>query len=58
MKRFVLAACLALAAPAAAFADGGVLAATAASTLGARAVSGFANVPYAGLGVFASRWES
>lgn len=39
-------------------ADGGVLAATAASTLGARAASGFVNVPYAGLGVFASRWES
>ena len=58
MKRLVLAASLVLAAASVARADGGVLAATAASTLGARAVSGFANVPYAGLGVFASRWDS
>ena len=58
MKRLVLAASLVLAAASVARADGGVLAATAASTLGARAVSGFANVPYAGLGVFASSWDS
>ena len=58
MKRLVLAAGLVLAAASGARADGGVLAATAASTLGARAASGFVNVPYAGLGVFASRWDS
>ena len=58
MKRLVFAASLVLAAASAARADGGVLAATAASTLGARAASGFVNVPYAGLGVFASRWDS
>ena len=58
MKRLALAAVLILAAASGARADGGVLAATAASTLGARAASGFVNVPYAGLGVFASRWDS
>ena len=58
MKRLVLAAGLVLAAASGARADGGVLAATAVSTLGARAASGFVNVPYAGLGVFASRWDS
>ena len=58
MKRLALAAVFVLAAASGARADGGVLAATAASTLGARAASGFVNVPYAGLGVFASRWDS
>ena len=58
MKRLALAAVIVLAAASGARADGGVLAATAASTLGARAASGFVNVPYAGLGVFASRWDS
>ena len=58
MKRLVLAACLALVAASGARADGGVLATAAASTIGAKAAANFVSVPYAGLGVFASRWDS
>lgn len=39
-------------------ADASVLAAAAASTLGAKATANLASVPYAGLGVFVSRWDS
>ena len=35
-----------------------MLVASAASTLGAKATADFVNVPYAGVGVFASRWDS
>ena len=58
MKRLVLAAGLVLAAASGARADGGVLATAAASTIGAKAAANFVSVPYAGLGVFASRWDS
>ena len=58
MKRTVVAACLVLASAQAARADGSVLLATAASTIGAKATASLVNTPYAGLGVFASRWES
>ena len=58
MKRAAVVACLALAAAHAALADGSVLLATAATTVGAKATAHLANTPYAGLGVFASRWDS
>ena len=58
MKRLVLAAGLVWAATSAARADASLLVASAASTLGAKATADFVNVPYAGLGVFASRWDS
>ena len=58
MKRTAVVACLALAAAHAALADGSVLLATAASTVGAKATAHLANTPYAGLGVFASRWDT
>ena len=58
MKRTVVAACLVLAAAQAARADGSVLLATAASTIGAKATANLISTPYAGLGVFASRWDS
>jgi hypothetical protein len=52
------AALLALGAPCAARADATLLAATAASTIGAQATASLVSTPYAGLGVFASRWNS
>lgn len=58
MKRLVLAAGLVWAASSAAWADASLLVASAASTLGAKATADFVNVPYAGVGVFASRWDS
>ena len=58
MKRLVLAAGLVLAAASGARAEATVLATAAASTLGAKAAANLVSVPYAGLGVFASRWES
>ncbi len=58
MKRLLLAASLAGAVAAGARADGTVLATAAASTLGAKAAANLVSVPYAGLGVFASRWDS
>lgn len=58
MKHFVLAAGFALAAAAGARAEASVLAAAAATTLGAKATASLVSVPYAGLGVFASRWDS
>ncbi|MGD9613663.1 MAG: outer membrane beta-barrel protein [Kiritimatiellia bacterium] len=58
MKRLALAACFALAAASGARADGGVLATAAASTIGVKAAANLVSVPYAGLGVFASRWDS
>ena len=39
-------------------ADATLLATTAASTIGARATADLISTPYAGLGVFASRWDS
>ncbi len=44
--------------PRAARADASLLLASAASTLGAKATANLVNVPYAGIGVFASRWDS
>ena len=58
MKRLVFAAGLVLAAASGARAEATVLATAAASTLGAKAAANLVSVPYAGLGVFASRWES
>ena len=58
MKRLVLATGLVLAAASGAQAEATVLATAAASTLGAKAAANLVSVPYAGLGVFASRWES
>ncbi len=59
MKRAVVATALAWAlSPLAARADAGLLAATAASTIGAQATASLVSTPYAGLGVFASRWDS
>ena len=58
MKRAVVAACLVWGAARAACADASVLLATAASTIGAKATADLINTPYAGLGVFASRWDS
>ena len=58
MKRAVVAACLVLGVAPAARADGSVLLATAASTIGAKATADLISTPYAGLGVFASRWDS
>ena len=58
MKRAVVVACLVLGAAHAARADGSVLLATAASTIGAKATANLISTPYAGLGVFASRWDS
>ena len=58
MKRLVLTAGLVLAAASGARAEATVLATAAASTLGAKAAANLVSVPYAGLGVFASRWES
>lgn len=58
MKRAVVAACLFLGVAPAARADGSVLLATAASTIGAKATAELISTPYAGLGVFASRWDS
>ena len=58
MKRAVVAACLVWGAARAACADASVLLATAASTIGAKATADLISTPYAGLGVFASRWDS
>ena len=44
--------------PLAARADASLLAASAASTLGAQASADLVSTPYAGLGVFVSRWDS
>ena len=56
----LLAALLGLAAalPGAARADAGLLVASAASSLGAKAAADFVNTPYAGIGVFGSWWDS
>lgn len=56
----VLAAALVFlaAVPRAARADASLLVASAASTLGAKATADLVNLPYAGIGVFASRWDS
>ena len=58
MKRLVLAAGLALAAAAGARADAGLLVGTAASSIGTQAAASLVRTPYAGLGAFASRWDS
>ena len=58
MKRVALAAGLALSAATAALADGGLLLGTAATSIGTQAAAGLVATPYAGLGVFASRWDS
>ena len=49
---------LALAAVPTARADAGLLVASAASTIGTKATADLVSTPYAGLGVFASRWDS
>ncbi len=59
MKRAAAIALLAgLALPSGARADATLLATTAASTIGARATTSLVSTPCAGLGVFASRWNS
>ena len=44
--------------PQAARADAGLLVGTAASTIGTQAAANLVSTPYAGLGVFATRWDS
>lgn len=59
MKRAAaIAIFLAVATPNAAIAEAGLLAGTAASAIGAEASAQLARTPTAGLGVFASRWDS